>query len=282
MGKFHDRMQQDLEIRGLSENTRKTYLLSMRDFVRFCGRSPEQLTLGDVRRYQLHLTRERKVAWSTFNVHVAAIRFFYRVTVPRKWDIDRVPYQKKARKLPEVLSPEEVGALLQQAANLKHRTILATIYGAGLRVGEACQLRIGDIDSARMVLHIRNGKNRKDRDVMLSPALLELLRHYWRVTRPRPFLFPGKYPDRPISSHAVGDAFRKATKAAGIAKRISVHTLRHCFATHLLENGTNLVVIQKLLGHSSLRSTSVYAHVAENYLAVTQSPLDALGSLASI
>jgi len=277
MGQFHDRMDADMEIRGLALNTRKAYLLAMRKFVRHFMRPPDRLTLEDIRQYQLYLTRERKVSWSVFNIAVAAIKFFYRVTLRKDWKIDEVPYQRKPRVLPEIPSAEKVRALFDSTRNLKHRALLMTLYAAGLRASEAVHLQVSDIDSQRMVIRIEQAKGRKDRYVMLSPKLLEVLREYWRAKRPGTWLFPSSQTsDRPLSPDAVGSIVEKAQKAAGVPGRIYPHLLRHAFATHLLEHGANLRVIQKLLGHRSLRSTEIYTHVAKNYLEKTPSPLDLL------
>jgi len=279
MGEFRDAMERDLKIRGLSDTTQSTYLGWVKDFVRFHMVSPDKLGLEDIYRYQLHLTEERELAPATINVAVAALRFFYSVTMEVKWDIKRVPCQKRGRRLPEILSREEVRRLLGTLDNLKHRSLLSTTYGGGLRVSEAVSVRISDIDSQRMVLRVDQGKGRKDRYVMLSERLLGLLREYWKADRPRHWLFPGQLPGRHLSRASLERAFSKAKKATGITKRVTPHSLRHSFATHLLESGTNIRVIQRLLGHRSLRSTEIYTHVASNYVTETSSPLDALESL---
>jgi site-specific recombinase XerD len=238
---------------------------------------PDRMSPEHVRRYQLHLTRDRRVAWSTFNVNVAALRFFFGETLKVPWEIQEVPYQKRGRRLPVVLSPEEVAALLNVVTNPKHRALLMVMYSAGLRVSETVSLRVGDIDSSRMVVRVEEGKGRKDRYVMLSRTLLSALRDYWRAYRPQELLFPGPDPTRPLRRESVHKVIQRARDRAGITKRVSAHTLRHCFATHLLEAGTNIRVIQRLLGHRSLGTTEVYTHVAGNYLEDTTSPLDALG-----
>lgn len=277
MGKFWDRMERDLQIRNYSPGTVRQYLYGMRDLVRYHRRPPDELTLEDIYRYQHYLTRERRVAWSTFNGRVQAVRFFYRVTLPRPWDITLIPYQKKERRLPQVLSPGQVDALLAVVANLKHRAILMTIYSGGLRVSEACNLLIEDIDSAQMVIHVR-GKGRRDRYVMLSARLLDALRDYWRHKRPRRILFPGRHPTVPISRNAVRYVCARAAQRAGIRKHVTPHTLRHSFATHLLQAGVDLRHIQLLLGHRRLETTAIYTHVAGDYLHNTPSPLDLLPS----
>lgn len=282
MGQFRDRMDADMEIRGLAPSTRKSYLRAIRKFVQYFMRPPDTLSLEDIRRYQLHLTRERKVSWSVFNVAVAALKFFYRVSLKKDWNIEEVPYQRKPRILPEILSAEKVAALFDSTRNLKHRALLMTVYAGGLRAGEATHLKVTDIDSHRMVIRIEQGKGRKDRYVMLSPKLLELLRLYWSAYRPTSWLFPSERDSaKPLSRDALGSMVEQARKAAGIPGRVYPHLLRHSFATHLLEQGTNLRVIQKLLGHRSLRSTEIYTHVAKNYLQETSSPLEVLPDLKS-
>lgn len=276
MGKFQDLMDRELRIRGLAENTRESYLEKMRCFVRHFMRAPDQLTAEDVKQYQLFLTKDRRVTWSTFNVHVCAIRFFYRNVLQVDWDVEHIPYQRTGKRLPVVLSGEEVVALLDATANLKHRAILMTLYSAGLRASEAVHLRLPDIDSKRRMIRVGQGKGRKDRYVMLSETLLETLRCYWRENRPDPWLFPGQDPSRPLTRESVEKFFVRAKEKAGIRKRVSPHSLRHSFATHLLERGVNIRVIQRLLGHRSLRSTEIYTHVAQSYVRDTKSPLDDL------
>jgi len=276
MGKFHELMDRELRIRGLAEDTRRIYLNHMRDFVRHFMRPPDELTAEHVKRYQLFLARERRMSRSTFNCHVAAIRFFYKHVLTADWQVGRIAYQRRGKRLPVVLSGPEVLALLDAAWNLKHRAILMTLYAAGLRLGEALHLRLADIDSGRMMIRIEEGKGRKDRYVMLSEKLLETLRLYWRQRRPTLWLFPGLQPTHPLTRSSFSRAFRHVKDRAGIRKRISPHTLRHSFATHLLERGVNIRVIQRLLGHRSLRSTEVYMHVAETYVCDTVSPLDDL------
>ena len=276
MGRFHDLMDRELRIRGLAENTRKSYLEKMRCYVRHFMRPPDQLTVEDVKQYQLFLTKERRVKWSTFNVHVCAIRFFYREVLKVDWDVEHIPYQKTGKRLPEILSGDEVVALLDAVTNLKHRAILMVLYSAGLRAGEALHLRPVNIDSQRMMIRVEQGKGRKDRYAMLSVKLLETLRRYWRESRPDPWLFPGQDPSRPLTRRSVDRFFAQARERAGIHKRISPHSLRHSFATHLLERGVNIRVIQRLLGHRSLRSTEIYTHVAETFVRDTRSPLDDL------
>ena len=254
----------------------------MKALVRFFRRPPDELTLDDIHTYQLHLTRDQKVCWASFNQSVCAIRFFYGVTLNKDWEIQRIPYQKTGRKLPVVLSCEEVTKLFQAVENLKHRTMLMTAYAAGLRVSEVTHLHVSDIDGQRMTLRVEQGKGRQDRYVMLSHRLLVVLREYWGTYRTKHWLFEGQIPQQPLSRSAVQKVFKKAKLKAGITKTVSVHSLRHSFATHLLENGINIRKIQLLLGHRSLRSTQIYTHVARDYLEDTPSPLDILPDLSSV
>lgn len=282
MGEFRDRMERDLEIRGFSLSTRQAYLARMKAMVRFFMRPPDKLTLEDIHAYQLHLTRDCRVGWATFNQTVCAIRFFYGVTLEKDWDIQRIPYQKTGRKLPVVLSCEEVSKLFQVVTNLKHRAILMTAYAGGLRVSEVTHLRVRDIDGQRMMLRVEQGKGRQDRYVMLSHKLLAVLREYWTTYKTRHWLFAGRNPEQPLTRAAVHKFFHKARLKAGITKKVSVHGLRHSFATHLLESGVNVRKIQLLLGHRSLQSTQIYTHVARDYLDGTPSPLDILPDPGSV
>ena len=281
MGRFHDRMDDDLRIRGYSANTRACYLRGVRNFVRHFMRPPDQLTPEHIRQYQLYLTRDRQVSWTYFNQIVCALRFFYRQVLKTDWAVEQIPYQRTGRKLPEILSPEEVAALLRATPNLKHRALLMTMYAGGLRVSEVTHLRVTDIDGQRMVIRIEQGKGRKDRYVMLSPHLRRVLQAYWRVRRPRTLLFPGPT-GQPLTRESVNRFFHQAQRRAQITKHVSPYSLRHACATHLLERGTNIRAIQTLLGHRSLRTTQQYTHVAATYLQATPSPLDHLPDLASL
>ena len=273
-----DRMDQDLQIKGYSLSTRKVYLACLKAFGQhFPGRPPDRLTLEDVRRYQLHLTRVRGVSWCYFNQAVAALRFFFGVTLNKGWDIQRIRYQKREQRLPEILSQEEVVAILGATSSLRDRAILMTLYGGGLRLSEVRHLCIGDIDSKRMVIRVVQGKGSKDRYVRLPDSLLLELRAYWKVHRPGgPLLFPGKDADGTLSGSTIQHIVKKAARKAGITKRITPHSFRHAYATHHLEQGTNLREIQLLLGHRSLNSTAVYTHVARSTVAAASSPLDGL------
>ena len=273
MGEFRDRMKQDLQIRGLSPRTQETYLACVRQFVRYVRRPPDEVAFEDIHRYQAYLVTERKVSSSYFNQAVAALRFFYSVTVPRDWDLASIPRQKIGHRLPEVMSPEEVEELLAAVANLKHRTMLTTAYSGGLRLSEVLHLRVSDIDSQRMVIRVEQGKGKKDRYVMLSVRLLPMLREYYKVSHPRTWLFPGER-DQPMHPTALQKAFQLARLTAKIEKPVSVHTLRHSFATHLLEDGTDIRTVQELLGHKHVTTTQTYTHVSGDYLSKTKSPLD--------
>lgn len=282
MGKFRDQFEKDLQIRGFSPNTVKQYVYCVRNLVKHFKRPPDELTVDDIHDFQLHLTKERKVAWSTFNVYVFAIRYFFVKTIKKDWDIKAIPYQKTGRQLPEIFNGSELNALFKAVANIKHRAILMTTYSAGLRVSEVIHLQVSDIDSQRMVIRVDQGKGRKDRYVPLSETLLPILRQYWKAVRPPEWLFPGKHKNFPLNRSSVERVFRKAKKNAGITKNVTVHSLRHAFATHLLENGTDIRTIQRLLGHRSLCSTQLYTHVAKNYVNQAGSPLDTLEGIEEL
>jgi len=254
-------MVEDLRVRNYSPRTVEIYTRHVASYSRHFGRSPEKLSAEHVRAYQCSLV-ERKVSWSTFNQAVCALRFLYGVTLKRSGMIEHIPFPRQAKKLPVVLSVEEVFRLLAAVGNLKHRTALMTIYGSGIRLAETLHLRVPDIDGTRKQLRVEQGKGKKDRYVDLSPSLLEALRKYWKAERPRSWLFPGRSPDRPMHPTAIQKTVILARLRAGLAKPVSTHTLRHCFATHLLEAGANLRVIQLALGHKSLNTTAIYLHVA--------------------
>jgi site-specific recombinase XerD len=276
MTPLRQRMLEDMGIRNFAENTQLSYVQQVSAFARYFDRSPEELGPEQVRVYQSHLVQTRQLAPSSVGTATAALRFLYRVTLKRDWTPDDIPMPKKPFKLPVVLSPEEVTRFLASVGNLKHRTILMTTYAAGLRVSEATHLKVTDVDSQRMVLRVDQGKGNKDRYVMLSPRLLEALRSYWTVVRPKLWLFPGDIPGQPITRDAVGQACQKAHRACGITKPITPHSLRHAFATHLLESGTDVRRIQLLLGHRSLATTSRYLKIATSTVCATASPLDLL------
>ena len=276
MTELRRRMLEELRLRNYSPHTQRAYIRCLANFAKHFGTAPDRLGPEHVRDYQLFLVQQKKLSWSPFNQTVCALRFFYHNVLHRKWMIEHIPYPRHEQKLPVVLSPTEVAALFQNTPNLKHRAILMTIYAAGLRVSELINLRVTDIDRQRQLICVRQGKGHKDRHVMLSPKLLELLRIYWRSYRPTLWLFPGKIPGRPITRETVFTICRQAGEAAQLAKPISPHTLRHCFATHLLEEATDLRRIQILMGHRNLKTTARYLHVSNLAVRSTVSPLDRL------
>ncbi len=269
------RMIEDMRLRNLANRTIDTYVDRVAAFARHFGTSPEHLGSDHIRAYLLHLV-EHGASWAQFNQARSALRFLYRTTLKRGWVDDGAVCVKTPRKLPVVLSLDEVAQFFAAIRNLKHRAILMTAYAAGLRLSEVAALRAEDIDSRRMVIRVRQGKGRKDREVMLSPRPLALLRRYWQVVRTGDYLFPGRGPDRPISHSAVQRICRAAVRASGLTKHISPHSLRHSFATHLLEAGADVRTIQVLLGHSHLSTTARYTHISSARLHGTASPLDLL------
>jgi site-specific recombinase XerD len=260
------RMIEDMTVRNLAPATQRSYVHAVSRFSRYFGHSPDRLGLEDVRAYQVHLVSNG----------ICALRFFYGVTLGLGAIPERIPHAREPRRLPVVLGADEVVAFLEAVSSLKSRAALTTAYAAGLRVSEVIGLKVGDIDSARMVIYVANGKGGKDRFVMLSPQLLGVLRTYWRLARPRVWLFPGRDEDRPIEPTVLHAACRSAAKAAGLDKHVSVHVLRHSFATHLLENGVDIRIIQVLLGHSDLSTTARYTSVSTRTICATQSPFDLL------
>jgi integrase/recombinase XerD len=258
MTPLRQRMLDEMRIRNFSANTQLSYLQQVSSFAKYFQCSPAELGPDEIRAYQVHVTTERKLAPGSLSIIAAALRFLYKVTLKREWVEEAIPRPKQPFKLPVILSGEEVARFLESIGSLKHRTLLTTIYAAGLRVSEATRLKVTDIDSQRMMIRVKQGKSRKDRFVMLSPRLLEILRAYWKATRPKDWLFPGDIPGRPITTDAVEQMCRKAHRLSGIKKPITPHTLRHAFATHLLEQGRDVRRIQLLLGHRSLTSTARY------------------------
>jgi site-specific recombinase XerD len=269
------RMIEDMTVRGFTPATQRGYIQAVRSFTVFFGQPPDRAGPEDLRRYQAHM-RERGASATTMNAAVSGLRFFFAVTLARDDGEVGLTTVRAPHRLPVVLSPEEVCRLLEAARKLKYKAALSLAYGAGLRASEVLSLRVGDIDSARMVLRIEQGKGRKDRYAMLSPSLLDLLRAYWRESRPWGWLFPGQNPLKPLSTRQLRRALDEALAAAGIDKRVSLHTLRHCFATHLLEQKVDIRVIQVLLGHSRLETTTRYSQVAAGVLRSVESPLERL------
>ncbi|WP_027256056.1 tyrosine-type recombinase/integrase [Leisingera aquimarina] len=275
------RMIEDMRIKGPGDRSQKSHIRAIKDFAAFLGRSPDTATPDDLRAYQLHMT-DRGVTPPTYNARIIALRFFFETTCGRGEMKRHMQFRTQPRKLPVVFSAEAVAALLRGAPGpgLKYRAALSISYGTGLRASEVCNLKVSDIDSDRMLIHVEQGKGRKDRKVMLSPGLLNLLREYWREARPEGWLFPGKPKITPLSSRQLHRAFSPAKLIAGIKKPGStLHTLRHSFATHLLEAGTDVRVIQVLLGHAKLETTERYTHVATKLIRDTASPYETLAKL---
>jgi len=275
MSPLRRRMIEDMRVRNLSPATQRSYIHAVAKLSRYIGRSPDRVGLEDVRAFQLHLV-SRGISWPALNQTVCALRFFYGVTLEQAELPERIAYARRPRKLPVVLSADEVVRFLEAVPGLKCRTALTTAYAAGLRASEVARLKVSDIDSRRMVIRVEQGKGSRDRYAMLSAQLLTILRSYWRLARPRHWLFPGRDESRPIDPQILHAACRATRELSGLAKRVTIHTLRHTFATHLLEAGTDIRVIQALLGHSQLSTTALYTQVADNTIRSTASPLDRL------
>jgi integrase/recombinase XerD len=278
MTPLRQRMTEDMRVRNLAPNTQTSYVQQVSLFARHFNKSPELLGPEEIRTYQLYLTDEKKLAPSSILIAVAALRFVYKVSLKKGWTVeDVIPAPKKPEKLPVVLSPEEVLQFLDCVGSIKHRAILTTCYAAGLRISEAIHLRPIDIDKQRMVIRVEQGKGQKDRYVMLSPKLLEILRNYWRAARPAgEWIFEGDIAAQPINRSSVELACQKARQRSGIRKPITPHSFRHAFAVHLLESGTDIRTIQLLLGHRSLATTARYLRIATSKVCSTSSPLDLL------
>lgn len=273
MTPLRQRLVDDLRLRNYSPRTIEAYVAGVARLAKHFNRSPDQLTVEDLRAFQLHLL-EQRVSWSLFNVVVSSLRFFYGTTLGRADAVPFIAYGKRTRSLPAVLSVDEVRTLFEVVRPGRDRTLLQTAYACGLRIGELVHLQVTDIDSARMLVMVRAGKGRKDRQAPLSERLLVTLRCHWLSHRSRPWLFPGQTAERPLDPSSVQRMFRIALRRAGIAKRATPHTLRHSFATHLLEAGVDLATVQRLLGHGSLSTTAHYLHVSRRHLAKTPSLLD--------
>ena len=270
------KMLNDLIVRNLAENTQKSYLQAVTGLAVYYHRSPDQLSAQEIQDYLLYLSQKRNLTWASCNTIRHGLRFLYQVTLGWPAAQFYIPCAKEPSKLPEILSHEELVRLFTVTTNRKHRALLMTTYAAGLRASEVTRLRVTDIDSARVCIRVQQGKGRKDRYVPLAPRLLAQLREYWCAERPPQWLFPGTKTDQPMSRDGAWYIYTKARDKAGITKGGGLHLLRHCFATHLLEAGTELVVIQRLMGHTSIRSTLRYLHLAQAHTAATTSPLELL------
>ena len=277
MTSLRQRMTEDMQVRNLALNTQTSYVQQVSLFARHFHKSPEQLGLEDIRAYQVYLTNEKKLSPGSVLIAVAALRFLYKVSLKKDWSFeDAIPAPKRPQRLPVVLSPEEVLHFLSCVGSTKHRAILTACYAAGLRISEAIHLKPANIDSQRMVIQVEQGKGQKDRYVMLSPKLLETLRSYFRTVRPKGWLFEGDIAGQPINRSSVELACQKARRLSAIRKPITPHSLRHGFAVHLLESGTDVRTIQLLLGHRSLATTARYLRIATSKVCSTSSPLDLL------
>ena len=281
MTPLRQRMLDDLRRRNYSPDTIRGYIRAVQQFAEYFHRSPEQMGGEELRRYQLYLLHERKFALGTVENNISALRFLYKKTLKRRdLAFDDLPFPKQPRTLPTVLSPDEVTRLIEAAPNRMHRMLLMLLYATGMRRTEASLLKVSDIDSQRMVIHIHRGKGMRDRDVPLTPKMLEALRDYWRWKKPRVYLFPSRRSapgvEQPISDKTVWNVCRAAATRAGIHKKLGPHTLRHCFATHLLEGGADLRTIQLLMGHERLEDTTIYLHLSQRHLHAAINPLDQL------
>lgn len=277
MGKLREQMEMDMRLKGMSPKTISTYLGCMKSVAAHFGKSPADLSDDEIREYLHYLMQVRKTSQAVISQSYSALKFFFEHTLQRQWNHARIPRSKQPKRLPGVLSREDVESIFSATKNLKHRAILMTIYSAGLRIGEATRLKVCDIDSGRMMIRVNEGKGRKDRYTLLGERNLELLRTYWKAYRPSEWLFPGNDSSEPVSISAVQRVFSASLRKAGIRKKASVHTLRHCFATHLLDSGTDLYYIQRLLGHKSAGTTSVYLHVTGKDIGKIKSPIDSSG-----
>jgi len=274
MGRLHDQMKRDLELKNYSPKTRSCYLASVKSFALYFHRSPAELGDQEIREYLHYLIQEKKASQSVISQSYSALKFLYETTLKRDWNGLRIPRAKMGKKLPVVLSQQEIQAIFSATRNLKHRALLMTIYSAGLRVSEAVHLKVSDIDSQRMMIRVQQGKGDKDRYTLLAKRTLEVLREYWREYRPKDWLFYSHSFERPLSSRTVQVVLNRVLHQAGIKKPATVHTLRHSFATHLLEAGTDLYHIQHLLGHKSPKTTTIYLHLSRKDMVNVISPID--------
>src|SRR5262245_40077121 len=280
MTDLRKRMLEELQRRNYSPTTIRYYLRVVENFARYFGKRPDRLTQDNIREYQVYLLQERKLQAGTVGLHIATLRFFFVKTLRRPYLQLDLPSPKRPKRLPAVLSPDEVARLIESANNLLDYAMLMTLYATGMRRAELTRLKVEDIDSQRMIIHIRQGKGNRDRDVPLTPKLLKTLREYWRWMKPKTYLFPGMVgnwrADKPLTPKCVWTAVQDGAKRAGIKKRVSPHTLRHSFATHLLENGADLRTIQLLLGHAELEATTVYLHLSRRHLQAVVNPIETM------
>jgi integrase/recombinase XerD len=273
-------MLEELQRRNYSDSTVRVYLATIRDFSQHFGQAPDQLGAEHIRKFQVYLLKEKKLAVASVKQRASALRFFFVKTLRRPYMLEQIPYPKVPRRLPNILSEAEVARLIDSASNLLHRAMLMTLYSTGIRRAELCRLKVSDVDSKRMILHVREGKGGHDRDVPLSPTLLETLREYWRWMKPKTYLFPGTVKnwraDVPITDKIPWYACQEAAQRAGLDKHVTPHMLRHSYATHLLEAGADLRTIQILLGHAKLEHTVVYLHLSQRHLRTVKNPLESL------
>ncbi len=273
--RLRDRLREDMQIRNHSERTIGQYISLVGRFFEWLGKPPARATRDDVRSFLLHMINEEGVVAGTYSQYRSALKFFFEITMGKPCVMERILTPKRPKALPDVMTLDEVLTLLEAVESYRNRVTLTVMYGAGLRITEACALRVGDIDSERMVIHVRQGKGRKDRFVMLPQMVLSLLRQYWRMARPKDYLFPGMRPGRHITPQNIRRAFHQARRRTGLRKSVHPHTLRHSFATHLVDAGTDLEVVQALLGHVSISTTSIYARTSTKRIREVRSPLDA-------
>jgi integrase/recombinase XerD len=277
MSVLKEKMTMDLQLKGFSEKTQKAYISHVKAYTKHFGQSPDKLGTNEIKQYLHYLIMERKLSKSYINATYSALKFFYTVTVGREWEMKQIPRVKREKKLPTVLSKGEVQRIFDATTNLKHKAILMTVYGGGLRVSEVVNLKPGDIDSANMQIHIRLGKGNKDRYTILAKANLKILREYWNLYRPGIWLFPSVNPENHLTTRTIERIFQQAKQKAGIKKDASIHTLRHSFATHMLESGVDINYIQLLLGHASVQTTCIYIHLTRKDAINLKSPLDTFG-----
>jgi site-specific recombinase XerD len=273
-------MIEDMRVRNFAATTQKEYIRQVEKFAKYFGKSPALLGPKEIRAYQVYLVNEKKLAWSTFNIAVSALRFLYQYTLQVDWVIEKIPYAKRTKKRPVILSIDEICRFIGAIPNLKHRVLVIVVYATGLRTSEVVHLRVCDIDSGRMMIRVNQGKWRTDRDVPLSPKLLAWLRAYWKIVRPTDYLFPGRKPGSHLTQKSINQSIRSARQYSGISKKVTLRMMRHSFATHLLESGTNIRIIQALLGHRSLNTTAIYTRVSKSTICAAPSPLDSLSNLS--